>query len=289
MSKRNLLNLFLFILIIALVALVAYKPGKDKPITPPTLTKLKVSDIQHIKITRKSRDTAEQNVVFEKKDTGWVLVKPYQHAANSFRIESILKLLSAVSLSQSNLENLNQQQFGFTDPQVTITFNNKTVIVFGNNKSLKNHRYVKIGSTLHMIADTFFYQLVAKTESYINHNVLPEKSKITKLYLPGIQLVQTNGKWEVTPKADHFSADSANQLVSEWQLSQAYDVNVVKTQPKAKADISIHLDNKKVIRFKIKDNKDSFNLVNLDSGISYILTKDRSNKLLYLSGIEQND
>jgi len=289
MSKRNLLNLFLFIFILALITLVAYKSGIEKAITPPTLTELKVSDIRHIKITRNSRDTAEQNVVFVKTSNGWILTQPHQQAANVFRIESILKLLSAVSLSQNNLSSLNPKQFGLDNPQASITFNNKTSIIFGNNKSLKNHRYVRIGTTLHMIADTFLYQLTAKAESYIDHKVMPEKSKITKLYIPGIQLIQTDGKWEVTPKTEHFSADSANQLISEWQLSQAYDVNIVKPQPKIRADILIHLDNKKVIRFKIKDNKDNFNLVNIDSGISYILSKDRSNKLLNLSGIEQND
>ena len=289
MSKRNLLNLFLLIFILTLVALVVYKPGKDKTVTPPTLTDLNVNDINHIKISRHNTKADEREIVFEKTNNEWVFVKPYQHTANAFRIDSILKLLSAVSLSQNNLKNLNHEQFGLIHPQATITFNNKTTIVFGNNKSLKHHRYVKIGSTLHMIADTFLYQLIAKAESYINHKLLPEKSKIIKLSLPKIQLVQTDGKWEVTPKADDFSADSVNQLISEWQLSQAYDLNIVKPQPKTKADISIHLDNDKNIRFKIKDNKDNFNLINIDSGISYILAKDRSNKLLNLSSIEQND
>ena len=289
MSKRNLLNLFLLVFILALIALVVFEPGKKTPITPPTLTTLNVSDIQQLSINRPSARTGEQNIVFEKTATGWMLVKPYQQAANTFRIESILKLLSAVSFSQNNLANLNPNQFGLVNPQATITFNNNTTMVFGNNKSLKHHRYVKMGSTLHLVADTFLYQLTAKAESYIDHKVLPEKSKIIKLSLPNLQLVQTDGTWGVTPKVDNFSADSANQLISEWQLSQAYDLNVVKPHPKAKADISIHLANEKVIRFKIKDNKEHFNLVNIDSGISYLLAKDRSNKLLNLSGIEHKD
>lgn len=289
MSKRNLLNLILLVFILALIALVVFEPGKKAPLTPPTLTTLNVSDIQQVSINRPNARADEQNIVFEKIAAGWMLVKPYQQAANTFRIESILKLLSAVSFSQNNLANLNPNQFGLVNPQATITFNNNTTMVFGNNKSLKHHRYVKIGSTLHLVADTFLYQLTAKAESYIDHKVLPEKSKIIKLSLPDLQLVQIDGTWDVTPKADNFSADSANQLISEWQLSQAYDLNIVKPQPKEKADISIHLANEKVIRFKIKDNKEHFNLVNIDSGISYLLAKDRSNKLLNLSGIEHKD
>ena len=289
MSKRNLLNLALLIFIVALVVVVVYEPGKEKPITPLTLTNLKTDDIQHIKINRRVADATEQDVVFEKTAEGWMMLKPYQLlAANTFRIDSILKLLSAVSLSQNNLENLDQNKFGLSIPQATITFN-KTKIIFGHNKSLNQHRYVKINSTLHMIADSFYYQLMAKTESFISHKLLPEKSKITKLRLPHIKFEQVDGKWNITPKADDFSADSVNQLISEWQLSQAYDINKVKTEEKTKADITIHLSSNKIIRFKIEKNKDNFNLVNLDSGVRYILSADRKDKLLKLSDLEKSD
>ncbi len=289
MSKRNLLNLALLIFILALVAVVVYEPGKEKPITPPTLTHLKTDDIQHIEINRRLADTNEQDIVFKKTTEGWMMLKPYQLAANTFRIDSILKLLSAVSLSQNNLDNLDQSKFGLSIPQATITFNNKTKIIFGHNKSLNHHRYVKIDSTLHMIADTFYYQLMAKTESFVNHKLLPEKSKITKLRLPQTKFEQVDGKWNVTPKADDFSADSINQLINEWQLSQAYDINKVKTEEKTKADITIHLSSNKILRFKIEKNKDSFNLVNLDSGVRYILAADRKDKLLKLSDLEKSD
>lgn len=288
MSKRNLLNLALLIFILVLVTVVVYEPGKEKAITPPTLTQLKIDDIQHIKINRRLADANEQDIVFEKTAEGWIMLKPYQLAANTFRIDSILKLLSAVSLSQNNLENLDQNKFGLSIPQATITFN-KAKIIFGHNKSLNHHRYVKIDSTLHMIADTFYYQLMAKTESFISHKLLPEKSKITKLRLPHIKFEQVDGKWNITPKADDFSADSVNQLISEWQLSQAYDINKVKIEAKTKADITIHLSNNKIIRFKIEKNKDSFNLINIDSGVRYILSADRRDKLLKLSDIEKSD
>ena len=288
MSKRNLLNLALLIFILVLVAVVVYEPGKEKPITPPTLTHLKTDDIQHIKINRRVADANEQDIVFEKTAEGWMMQKPYQLAANTFRIDSILKLLTAVSLSQNNLENLDQNKFGLSIPQATITFN-KTKIIFGHNKSLNQHRYVKINSTLHMIADSFYYQLMAKTESFISHKLLPVKSKIIKLQLPHTKFEQADEKWNITPKADDFSADSVNQLISEWQLSQAYDINKVKIKAKTKADITVYLSSNKILRFKVEKNKDSFNLVNLDSGVRYILSADRKDKLLKLSDLEKSD
>lgn len=292
MSKRNLLNILLFIIILILVMFVVYEPGKDIAAIPPTLTNLKKNSINHIKISRSQAamgNMGEQELVFKKTAKGWLMLKPYQLMANTFRIESILEILSTPSLSQNDLTNLDQNKFGLDKPPAIITFNNETSIIFGHNKSLNNNRYVKVGSTLNMIADTFYYQLAAKAESYISHKILTAKSKIVKLNLPDMLLEKEEGKWQVTPAADDLSADSINQLISEWQLSQAYDINIVKTRTQIKPDITIQLSNDEIIHFIIEANKDSFNLINIDSGVRYILSADRKDKLLKLSSITQDD
>ena len=289
MSKRNLVNLILFAIIVILMALVLYEPGKDKSITPPTLTNLKNSNIQNIKITRAATSSNENELQFIKKENTWVMIKPYHLAANSFRIDSILKLLDAASLSQNNLKTLNKNTFGLNTPLITITFNNETKIIFGHNKSLNNHRYVQVGSTLHMIADTFFYQLSAKSESYINHKILPEKNKIIKLILPNITLEKNEAKWNISPIAGDISTDSINQLITEWKLSQAYDIKVGKLNTNNTADIIVLLDNNKTLRFKIGKNKEKFILRNIETNVQYIMSADRRDKLLKLSGVNQDD
>ena len=289
MSKRNLLNLGLLIFILILITLVVYEPGKNIAITPPILTSLEKNNINHIKITRHHSKKNEQIIELEKNDNGWMMNKPHHVAANAFRIESILKLSSTVSFSQNSLNGLKLSTFGLDDPTITITFNKKTGIVFGHNKSLKNHRYVQVGSTLHLIADTFLYQLIAKSESYISHKLVTDKSKIIKLILPSISLESTEGNWELTPKDENISTDSINQLISEWNLSQAYDINKVKPTPKRKPNIIIKLKNNEIVRLTIEKNKDSFNLINIDSGIRYILSSDRKDKLLKLSNISHDD
>ena len=289
MSNRNLLNLSLLIFILVLVIFVVYEPGKEVAITPPTLTTLDSKEIFHIKITRYNTEIGKEEIEFKKTPSGWNMLKPYAVSANAFRIDSILELLSTVSFSQNNLKNLNLDTFGLTQPVATITFNNKTAIAFGHNKSLKNHRYVQINSTLHMISDTFYYQLAVKSESYISHKLLSEKNKIQKLSLPTMKFEKVDGMWISKPKTNDFSADSINQLISEWQLSQAYDINKVKINPNSKPDIVIQLENHKKLQFKIETSKDNFNLVNLNSGIRYILSADRKDKLLKLSNITQDD
>lgn len=288
MSKRNLLNLSLLVFIVALVALVVYEPGKEKALTPTILTDLKSTDIVHIKIDRHSTDKTQQELEFEKTSSGWVMLKPYEISANTFRIDSILEILSTVSFSQNDLNSLNADTFGLTKPVITITFNHKTSLIFGHNKSLKNHRYIKIGSTLHMTHDIFLYKLSAKAESYINHKLLND-NKIVKLTLPSLSLEKTDARWSSVPENNNLSADSINQLINEWQLSQAYDVNKINAIPKGKADITVQFENNKTIQFKIEKNTKSFNLINIDNGIRYILSPDRKDKLLKLAPITQEE
>jgi len=275
MSKRNLLNLILFVFVALLITLVIFEPGKETAITPNTLTKLKTDDIQHIRITRPNEPAIE----LYKNEDGWQMSQPYQQSANVFRIKSILKLLNATSFSQNSLVNLNLIKFGLKKPLATITFNNDVSIEFGHNKSLNHHRYVKIGSTLHLIPDTFYYQLATNSESFINHKLLPEKSKIKKLILPTMELEQIEDRWNVTAKND-FSADAINQLIDEWQLSQAYNITIDKKSNKLNADIKIYFKNSPPLFFNISEGQNNFNLTNVETGIRYILSADRKDKLL---------
>lgn len=288
MSKRNLLNLILLAFIAILAAIVVYEPGKDVATKPLLLTNLDKKDIRQIKITRHGADLPEQEVKLEKTSDGWKMTKPYAVSANSFRINSILEILSTVSYSQNSLQNLNLDTFGLAKPAATITFNNNVSLVFGHNKSLKNHRYIQIDSTLHLTPDTFFYQLAAKSESYIDHKILPKNRKITKLTLPKISLEKINGIWGNKAGKEELSADSTNQLIDEWQLSQAYDVNKTFAKIKYRKDITIHLNDGEIIHFNIENNKKSFNLINISNRVRYILSKDRENKLLSLSPVNQD-
>lgn len=290
-SSRNILNLVLLVFILGLIVIVAYEPGKEKSIVPPKLTELNTADIQNIKIKRQSDP---RDIELSKTPTGWIMLKPYALTANTFRIDSILKLLSTISFSQNSLDSLKLNDFGLDKPHATITFNDTTSIIFGHNKSLKHLRYVQIGTMLHMISDSFYYQLAAKTESFIDHQVLPEDSKIVQLMLPNMKLQLTDGLWTVTPKPAHFSMDAVNELINEWNLSQAYDIGYKKIDHvdetnKNKPDITVILADNKKIRFNIIESKDDFALLNIENGVKYILAKDRKDKLLKLPEPENSD
>ncbi len=280
MSKRNLLNLSLLLTVIGLVLLVIYEPGKQKPIALPELTTVKASDINHIEIDRHNAAASQKKIVLEKTDQGWLMQQPWQLPANPYRIEAMLKLLSAVSLSQNDLGKLNPANFGLAKPVLSVKFND-TQIDFGHNKSLNYNRYLRIGSTLHMIEDRYYYQLVAKAEAYLDYRLLPEKAAMTLLDLPQLRLYRKESSWKVEPTNKNFSADALNKLVDEWKLSQAFDIQKIASEKNLHPDITIEFENGNRYRFKIESGKQKFNLVDIDRGLRFMLSADRKEKLLH--------
>ena len=291
MHARNLLNLALLVFIIVLVVLVTYEPGKEKPVTPPTLTLLNAEEISSIRI----QQVNNENIELVKKDKQWFITAPFKSTfkANQYRIDSLIQLATTVSFSQNDLTGLNKKDFGLDTPYGAVNFkdhaNNETTIIFGHNKSLKKHRYVQIDNTLHMISDTFYYQVAARAESFIDHGLLAAEQGITTINIPGMLLKEENANWSIKPKPEHYSQDQINQLISNWKNSQAYDLRYTPEKiNQHQPDITV-IQGKLVTRFKIINDKDDFILLNLDTGLEYIIAKDRKDALLKLPEIEKDD
>ncbi len=279
MNSRTLLNLGLLALVIVLVLVVVYQPGKPDPEPLPTLTTLDSKQIQQIEIMRYGAASKQKHIVLQKKNGNWQMQQPWQLPANSFRIDNLLELLAAVSFSNNDLTQLDKATFGLDKPLASIRFDN-TEIVFGHNRSLNHNRYVRIGKRLHMIADKYYYQLVAKAESYIDHRLLPDNVRIRALQLPaGFRMHRQDGNWQVNDK-QRYSADSLNRLVDEWQLTQAYDIERATVAATDKADIVIELDNNTTRRFKLESDNKQFALRDIDRGLRYLLAADRKQVLL---------
>lgn len=276
MNSRTLLNLAMLAVVAVLVIIVVTEPGKKHDITPPLLTSLTAANITTINISRRGKPDIE----LVKNALHWKITKPYQLPANSYRIESILGLLSTVSFYQHDLSDLNEKDFGVDNPELTVSFNHDITISFGHNKHISHHRYVKIGHTLHLIQDTFYYQLAARAESFIDHSLLPAESRITQLQLPGFTLLQQDGKWQLHPPRSGVTTDSMLQLISEWQNSQAYEMKKITQLAQTNQHIIIDLADGTQVTFGIVASKEDFILQRDDVQLQYILPNDRKDKLL---------
>ena len=285
MKSRNLLNLALLGIVALLVVLVVYEPGLEPEPVNPSLTQLKQDDIYHIYI---QRDT-DEDVELHKIDGIWQMIKPYPVQAHNFRVQTILRLCEAESLSRNKLSTLNKATFGLDKPKATVTFNKQHKVLFGTSEPLQQHRYVQINNTLHTITDNFYYQVASKVSTFIDHSLLPGNSTITKLELPELVVELNQGKWQATPQSEDFSADSVTELINNWRNTQAIEI-ASAGQVKAKQVINIYIkDQPQPVSFSVIKNDAGIALVRTDIGLAYNITQDSFNKLTRLVAVKPED
>lgn len=219
-GSRTLVNLGLLALLAVLVLLVIYEPGQEKPAEEPQLLELNSDGISSLRIERVSGPT----VVLERQQGVWRMTEPLQIGVNNFRISSLLRVTELKSLNHFTAAPESLGQYGLDAPNATLTINGTTRIDFGNSTPIDQRRYVRIGDTVHLIADNFYYHLIGAPTTYASNSVLDGKSALVRLELPGLLLALQEGKWSATPQPASFSADQISQLIDHWRHAQALEV-----------------------------------------------------------------
>lgn len=274
-NARNLLNIGLFIFILLLVLVVVMEPGKEPEKQIVHLSKLKQADIDHIELIRHNAG----NITLVKQDGVWYLSKPYHLPANEFRARSVAALAEARSHLQYDANSMDLKKFQLAKPDITVILNDKLKLEIGGVDPLNNRRYVKNGNTLHLVNDTFYYQLIGQVTAYISYQLLPPESKLSKLVLPKFTLNQQDGIWQLAPAQKDTSADSLNEFVNEWRHAQSLEVSEYKGKP-GKADILIYRENETdPIRFRLQKQQGTTYLVRDDIKLRYKLSDEIAEKL----------
>ena len=279
MASRLWLNLALLLLIGILVLIVVYEPGKEVEPQPLKLTHLTPETVTHVHLKRTSGNAIE---LVKVSDDQWWMHNPYYLPANTFRVQSLLRLTQAESLSSHPLKDLQPATYGLDKPRAVVTFNRTEQVKFGDTEPLQQLRYVQVGDMLHTVVDTFYYQAAGSPTNYLAHNLLPTEIDIIKLDLPDLQLVLQEGQWQRTPPHTELSADASVELINYWQHAQALELRPTDLKD-GKADIEIFIkDQSDPIRFKLLQTEDEVSLIRLDVGIQYIVADEVYQRLLSL-------
>lgn len=275
LNSRTLLNIGLFAFILFLVLLVVLEPGKEAEKKPAHLTELKQLDIKHIELQRAN----EPDIKLQKRDGVWYITEPYQLPANEFRAQSVSALAEAKSHLQYDAKTVELKKFKLNKPEISITLNNKVTLDIGGVDPIKNRRYVKNGDTLHLVSDTFYYQVRGKVTAYISYQILPPEIKLSKLVLPKFSLTQQEGDWKITPEQKGVSADSINEFVNEWRHAQSLEISEYKGKIR-KANVQIfQQDQDQPISFRLQRKNDSTFLIRNDLKLRYKLSDETAEKL----------
>ena len=260
MRSRLLLNLVLLVLVIALVVIV-YSSTDEHTDHVTLLTTLSPDAITDIRIHHNQHET-----VLHKQDDGWKMTQPISIDANGFRINTLLKLLTATSQADYAVAGLDLAQFGLEKPTTSIRFN-AFEIAFGISNPVNGLRYVRVGERVHLIDDSFYPLLSSQIGTLVARELLPQHADISKLVLPEMTLSRdTNGNWHSNKDT---SEDAIMQTLDNWKHVQAFGVHNYM-QRKSLAQIEVDLVGEPgPLHFVVTDTDPWLIIARPDIGLEY--------------------
>lgn len=285
MHQRWLLNLALLGFIVILGGLVFYTVEQDKQDELPNLTDLEADQVQTIRIER----TETKDAIELSKDTQgfWQVTAPFQLPANSFRIEQLLEILTQRDYKSVNPAELNLAEVKLEPPLISIRFNQLTLALGDTAPIQYGKRYAKINQKVYLLADTIYYSLTEKALAFASLSPLGNNPKITELKIPNYHLTLTEGQWTLTsstftPEEVDTSQDALNTLITNWQSTQAFQIDAYDNKP-AQGEIEITLEaHEQPWHFILVSTTPELVLARPDKGVQYQLPLSQVERLLHL-------
>lgn len=280
LNSRTTLNITLVAAIILLAVIINYKPGVEPPDQTVPLTTLHPGQITQIEITR--QNTPPITMVKEQQD--WYIHAPINVAANTPRIENVLRMLQTTSHARFEASDKDLGAYSLDHPLAEVRFNDVEV-AFGGNEPLNNRRYVRIGSTISLIADSFYYQVIADLSSFVALNPLPADSQLTRIVLPKLDIRKTdNGEWQVNAPGKDVSPDDVNTLQDAWRQAQAVRVSPYTGGDAVIGVVTIFMDQPpQKLDFQVLQAESELILGRADIGMRYHFSEEQAGRLMLQS------
>ncbi len=263
--KRPLLINLALLAVVTVLGLTVWLIPEEQPAEPPPLTALDPSGIQRVRLQNRHGE-----LELRKGDAGWEMTAPYRVAANAPRIELLLGIADAKSLARFPLPGDRLAEFGLNPPLATLELD-QTRIEVGGTEPLQHRRYLRIGDTLHLIADRFPQHLLAAPEEFVAPELLSAGSKPSAIRTPDWTLTQgQDGKLALEPPQPDLSMDDLNRKFDQWRSARAV---AVLPAPSGKGDgeIELRLSDAPPLRFRIVKRGEGLLLVRSDLGLAYRL------------------
>jgi hypothetical protein len=283
MTKQNLLNLGLLALIGVLVLFTVYEPGIEKPAVAPTLLQLDKAEVKKITIIRDSQQEIE---LVRQDDDHWQMLAPIQHAADQFRVDSLLRITTLKSLGSFSTDPDKLATYQLDKPRVTLILNHQTRIAFGSSTPLDQRRYVIVNGQVHLITDTLYYHLIGSFPTFLRKQLLDEGSSIEALTLPELKLSWQEERWQLDPKPESFSADQVTRLIDQWKFASALEIKPYDKKPGGKVVLKL-TGIEEPLEYLLTSREPDLILARPELGIQYHLDASSGAKLLQLPSMEK--
>jgi hypothetical protein len=273
MQSRTLLNIGLLLLVIVL-AVYMYMTDQQQQDAAESeqLTQLSTDEVTRIVIRHNQRQT-----ILDKQNDKWRMLQPVNIDANSFRIDTILKMLNTVSHAAYPAAGLEAEKYGLSATSTSVTFN-VTRIDFGIVNPINNYRYVRVADTIHLIDDHFYPLLSSQTGTLVARELIPADAEIEKIELPELTLYRDeNNHWR---SSDNSDPDAVNETLYHWKNAQAFGVhNYMQRDPLAEIRVQL-AGNPDPINFCITDTDPWLIIARPDLDIEYHFNLEFHDRLL---------
>ena len=275
MGKRALLNIWLVVALAVLVWVVWQEPGHPPKPAAVKLTGLTPASIDKVVITNR-----HGAIRLDKQDGEWRITEPVKVAANPARVDSLLQVAEAESVSRFPAAGKDLSAFGLAKPAVSLRLNDSE-LVFGGVAPVDQRRYVRVGDTIHLIADRYSFALTADAAAWVSRDLVPKGADIIALELPDAKLSRSGkGAWTVTPAGKKISQDVVQAVIKAWHEAQALRVAPYDKRP-AHGKVVIRLkDGQSPLQYEIITRKPELILARPEIGMQFYLETDQVQRLL---------
>jgi len=271
MQSRFIVNVILFVVVIVLIFNL-YIVNNSSNTSNTILTDINPGEIKQISIRHNKRVTT-----LKKDKDAWEMIEPINISADSFRVDTILKILQTPTYGSYITDGLDLDKYGLDQPTTTIKFDD-IEISFGILNPVSNYRYVKTDKKISLIDDNFYPLLSSQIGTLVARTLLAEDAKVKKLVLPGqILELDKNNKWT---SSRSMSADILVDTISSWKNDQAFGVHNY-IERKSLGNIEVYLSNQtNPIIFKITDTEPWLVIARPDLDIEYHFNTEFYNRLI---------
>jgi len=274
-QTRTITNLVLGIALAALAIFIYTEIERDANPQLTALTPLQVQDVTHLSIN----NVRNQDIVLQKLDGHWQMLKPFPALANESRIEKLLGIVKAHSQAQYSVDEVDLSQLRLINPDIRLHINEIELLV-GTTEPLEQRRYIKLGDQVHLITDSYSYLAQGAATDFIDTKLLPGDPQLESISLPDFSLHSTDNGWQVQGLDQQPSADSIQTLLDEWRQARALKISredSVGLNP----DIRISFaNNVPAVAFNLTTAAGETILTRPDTGLAYHLHDSSAKRLL---------
>jgi hypothetical protein len=219
LSKRWLINYFLFILIIVFTW-IGYKfpIREDQKINHKAITTLQPDLVERIRV-----ETADGSIQLEQKQNRWFITQPFLWFADNIAAERLTTLASISAHSKLPKSQIDLSTLGLSIPRAVVTLNQQS-IAFGATNQIGNRRYVMNDKTVFLVDDVHYPFIQQGFPALVDKRLLPAGSGLQSLRFGEFNLVQQAGVWQSEKKS--ATQQAVDRLISHWQNEPAAQIKV---------------------------------------------------------------